>query len=61
MMKEKSMKITQNILSVALAIAATLSLTGCVNELGSVGDSSAPMEENKAFVEGEVIIKFAPV
>ena len=60
MMKEKSMKITQNILSVALAIAATLSLTGCVNELGSVGDSSAPMEENKAFVEGEVIIKFAP-
>ena len=60
MMKEKSMKITQNIVSVALAIAATLSLTGCVNELGSVGDSSAPMEENKAFVEGEVIIKFAP-
>lgn len=55
------MKTIRNILPVAFALAATLSLVGCMNELEPMGSgSTAPLEEEKAFVEGEVIIKFAP-
>ena len=56
-----TMKTIRNILPVAFALAATLSLVGCANELEPAGNgSTAPLEEEKAFVEGEVIIKFAP-
>ena len=42
-------------------LAATLSLVGCANELEPTGSgSTTPLEEENAFVEGEVIIKFAP-
>lgn len=56
-----NMKTIRNGLSVAFALIATLLMVGCMNELNSLdGDSVAPLEEEKAYVDGEVIIKFAP-
>lgn len=55
------MKSIRNIVSVAFALCATLSFVGCMNEIDTLGNgSTAPLEDEKAFVEGEVIVKFAP-
>ncbi len=53
------MKITKQILPLTISLASALLLVGCLNDIPTA-DSSAPLEEEKAFVEGELMIKFSP-
>lgn len=53
------MRIFSNISKLALLGVAVVTFGSCLNEFTPT-DSLAPLEEEKAYVEGELMIKFAP-
>lgn len=60
-MKMKSMKrYMMKKISIVATLMVALSFGGCLNDIDNTAGNTAPTEEQKPFVEGELLVKFSP-
>lgn len=59
-MKMKSMKIYMKKISMVATLMVALTFGGCLNDIDNIAGGNAPIEEQKPFVEGELLVKFSP-